>query len=42
LWEKEGGEGEGMGMEEGVVTGYGGEVKGERPTLEGVSLILVA
>ena len=37
-----GGGGEGMGMGAGAVEGYGGEVKGERLTGEGVSLILVA
>ena len=41
-WEGEGGGGEEVGMEAGVVEGYGGEVKGERLTGEGVSLILVA
>jgi len=38
-WE---GEEEGVGMEVGVVEGYGREVKGERLTGEGVSVILVA
>jgi len=34
-WEGEGGWGEGVRMEAGVVEGYGEEVKGERLTGEG-------
>jgi len=34
--------GEGVGMQLGVVEGYGVEVKGERLTGEGLSLILLA
>jgi len=41
-WEGEGGGGEGVGMEVGAVERYGGKVKGERLTGEGVSLMLTA
>jgi len=43
LREGEGGGGEGVGMGAGAVEGYGGKVKGERLTRDGVSqLKLVA
>jgi len=41
-WEGEGGGEKGVGMDAGSVEGYGGEVKGERLTGEGVPLMLAA